>query len=193
MYRVALVMLAAMLVLGCSKNKKGADDTTATGEPFDPMADDVALTQDQDYMPGDLPVAGGTGRFGEPGSGLLDPAVDAEARMVLRDIHFAYDSSTILPNDAAILQQIGAFLKRYPNVIIQIEGHCDERGTEEYNMALGSRRANAARQFVADLGIDASRLYTISYGEMRPADPGHTEEAYAKNRRAHFLVGLAGR
>jgi peptidoglycan-associated lipoprotein len=113
--------------------------------------------------------------------------------MVLRDIHFAYDSSTILPNDAAILQQIGAFLKRYPNVIIQIEGHCDERGTEEYNMALGSRRANAARQFVADLGIDASRLYTISYGEMRPADPGHTEEAYAKNRRAHFLVGLAGR
>jgi hypothetical protein len=68
MYRVALVMLAAMLVLGCSKNKKGADDTTATGEPFDPMADDVALTQDQDYMPGDLPVAGGTGRFGRRGA-----------------------------------------------------------------------------------------------------------------------------
>jgi len=193
MHRLLLVLLAVMLVLGCSKNKKGADDTTAMGEPFDVTADDAALAQDADYLPGDMPLAEATGRFGEPGSGLLDPAVDAEARMVLRDVHFAYDSSTILPNDAAILQQIGAFLKRYPNVLIQIEGHCDERGTEEYNMALGSRRANAVRQFLADLGLDANRLYTISYGEMRPADPGRTEAAWAQNRRAHFLVGLAGR
>jgi peptidoglycan-associated lipoprotein len=91
-----------------------------------------------------------------------------------------------------VLQQIAAFLKRYPQVIIQIEGHCDERGTEEYNMALGSRRANAARQFLADLSIDPNKIYTISYGEERPFDPGHSEAAWAVNRRDHFLVGLAG-
>lgn len=195
MYRLGLIVLAVMLVLGCSRNKKSTDGSAAYGEAFDPnMADDAALTSGElgGGSPYDLAQPMGNARFFEPGSGMLDPAIDAEARMVLRDIHFAYDSSQILPNEAAILQQIAAFLKRYQQVILQIEGHCDERGTEEYNMALGSRRANAARQFLADLGIDPNRLYTISYGEMRPADPGHTEAAWAKNRRGHFLVGIAG-
>jgi len=195
MYRLGLIVLAAVLVLGCSRTKKSTDGSAAYGDAFDPnMADDAALTSGEigGTSPYDMPQAMGNARFFEPGSGMIDPAIDAEARMVLRDIHFAYDSSQILPNEAAILQQIAAFLKRYPQVILQIEGHCDERGTEEYNMALGSRRANATRQFLADLGIDPNRLYTISYGEMRPVDPGHNEEAWAKNRRCHFLIGIAG-
>ena len=68
-----------------------------------------------------------------------------------------------------------------------IEGHCDERGTNEYNMALGDRRARSARDFLVNLGVDASRISTVSYGEEKPADPGKTEEAWAKNRRAQFV------
>ena len=70
----------------------------------------------------------------------------------------------------------------------QIEGHCDERGTNEYNLALGERRANAAKQYLTTAGISAGRLSTISYGEERPLDPGHTEAAWARNRRAHFVI-----
>lgn len=195
MYRLWLILLAVVLVLGCARTKKRTEDSAVYGDAFDPnMADEAALASNElgGRSPYDMPQPMGSGRFFEPGSGMIDPAIDAEARMVLRDIHFAYDSAQILPKEAAILQQIAAFLKRYPQVILQIEGHCDERGTEEYNMALGSRRANATRQFLADLGIDPNRLYTISYGEMRPVDPGHNEEAWAKNRRCHFLIGIAG-
>jgi peptidoglycan-associated lipoprotein len=202
MQKVLVVSVAALLlVIGCSKKPARTDDFGAAdpfnvGE-FDPAAlgsSDMYADYGDSYA-GDLPIASGMGnmRFGEPGSGMLDPAIDAEAKMVFRDVHFAYDSAAILPNEAGILQQIAAFLKRYPQVIIEIEGHCDERGTEEYNMALGSRRANAVRQFLADLGVDPNRLFTISYGEMRPLNPGHDENAWAQNRRGHFLVGQVGR
>jgi peptidoglycan-associated lipoprotein len=189
---------ALLLVVGCSK-KPARTDEFGAADPFNVGEfDNAALNSGDLYgseYTGDLPVAPGLGsmRFGEPGSGMLDPAIDAEAKMVLRDVHFAYDSAAILPNEAGILQQIAAFLSRYPQVIIEVEGHCDERGTEEYNMALGSRRANAVRQFLADLGVDPNRIYTISYGEMRPLDPGHNETAWAQNRRGHFLVGQIGR
>lgn len=143
---------------------------------------------------GDLPIAVGPGAtFVEPGSGMLPPEIAAQAQAVLRDIHFPYDSSRIMPNDAEILRGIAGFMQQNQSVLLQIEGHCDERGTEEYNMALGSRRAGAVRQFLADLGVDPNRLYTISYGEERPLDPASNESAWAENRRAHFLVGLVGR
>jgi peptidoglycan-associated lipoprotein len=193
MQRMLLVLLVAGLVMGCGRSKKGADDSAVAGDGFDVDAADIAALEDGTKSAYDLPAATGNARFGEPGSGILPPAIDAEAKMVLRDIHFAYDSSTILPNDAGVLQQIAAFLNKYPEVVIQVEGHCDERGTEEYNMALGSRRANAAREFVNKLGVDANRVHVISYGEMRPAAPGHDEGAWAQNRRDHFLAGLAGK
>ena len=78
-------------------------------------------------------------------------------------------------------------MNQNPSVRVQIEGHCDERGTEEYNLALGERRANAAKQYLTTAGISAGRLSTISYGE-RPLDPGHNEAAWAKNRRDHFVI-----
>ena len=79
-------------------------------------------------------------------------------------------------------------MKKYPNVKIQIEGHCDERGTIEYNLALGERRANSAKKYLISLGMPADQISTISYGKEKPLDSGHNEEAWAKNRRDHFII-----
>ena len=107
---------------------------------------------------------------------------------LLKDIHFDFDKYDISPGDAEILKENTALLKRYPKVKIQIEGHCDERGTIEYNLALGERRANSTKKYLLSLGIHGDRISTISYGEERPLDPGHHEEAWGKNRRANFII-----
>jgi peptidoglycan-associated lipoprotein len=107
---------------------------------------------------------------------------------LLKDIHFDFDKYDIRPGDAEILKGNAALLMKYPTVKIQIEGHCDERGTIEYNLALGERRASSAKNYLLSLGLSASRISTISYGKEKPLDPGHNEEAWAKNRRAHFIV-----
>jgi peptidoglycan-associated lipoprotein len=107
---------------------------------------------------------------------------------LLKDIHFDFDKYDIRPGDAEILKENAALLKKYTNVKIQIEGHCDERGTNEYNLALGERRANSTKKYLSSLGISPDRISTISYGEERPLDPGHNEEAWAKNRRAHTII-----
>ena len=104
------------------------------------------------------------------------------------DIYFEFDRSALLPEAQEILKDKAKWLMANPDVSAIIEGHCDERGTNEYNMALGDRRAGSAETFLVDLGIGASRLSTISYGEEKPFDPGHDEEAWAKNRRAHFVI-----
>ena len=118
------------------------------------------------------------------------PGIEGEVfeSILLKDIYFDFDKYTIRPGDAEILKAIAAVLKKYPSVKIQIEGHCDERGTNEYNLALGERRANSTKDYFLSLGISKDRLSAISYGEERPLDPGHNEEAWAKNRRAHFII-----
>jgi peptidoglycan-associated lipoprotein len=107
---------------------------------------------------------------------------------LLKDIHFNFDKYDIRPGDAAILKENAALLKKFPNVKIQIEGHCDARGTIEYNLALGERRANRTKDYLLSLGISTARISTISYGKERPLDPGQNEEAWAKNRRAHTVI-----
>ncbi len=107
---------------------------------------------------------------------------------LLKDIHFNFDKYDIRPEDAAVLKENAALLKRFPNVKVQIEGHCDERGTVEYNLALGERRANRTKDYLVSLGISAARISSISYGKEKPLDSGHTEEAWAKNRRAHTII-----
>ena len=107
---------------------------------------------------------------------------------LLKDIHFDFDEYDIRPGDVEILKENAALLKKYTNVKIQIEGHCDERGTIEYNLALGERRANNTKQYLISLGVSSDRISTISYGKERPSDPGHNEEAWAKNRRAHSII-----
>jgi peptidoglycan-associated lipoprotein len=105
---------------------------------------------------------------------------------------FGYDSSVLDPAATQILDGQAAWLKQYPDVIVTIEGHADERGTREYNLALGDRRANAVKNYLLALGVSADRLLTISYGEERPADPAHDEAAWAANRRAVTVVSTTG-
>ncbi len=107
---------------------------------------------------------------------------------LLKDIHFDFDRYDVRPQDADVLKQNAAWLAKSPNAKIQVEGHCDERGTSEYNLALGERRANSTKKYLVSLGVKADRISTITYGKERPLDPSHTEEAWAKNRRAHSIV-----
>ena len=107
---------------------------------------------------------------------------------LLKDIYFEFDKYDIRPKDEEVLKENAAWLKKNPNAKIQIEGHCDERGTVEYNLALGERRANYTKKYLISLGIAPDRISTISYGKERPLDPGHNEEAWAKSRRAHIVV-----
>ncbi len=107
---------------------------------------------------------------------------------LLKDIHFDFDRYDLTPTAREILSQNGELLLKHSRANIQIEGHCDERGTIEYNLALGDRRSTSAEQYLIALGVSPNRISTISYGEEMPVDPGHTEEAWAKNRRAHFVI-----
>ena len=112
----------------------------------------------------------------------------APAVVMQEDIYFDFDKSILTASAQDNLMRKAEWLRENPDATVTIEGHCDERGTNEYNLALGDRRAESAKAFLADLGIDPARLTTISYGEERPVDPRHSEEAWAKNRRAHFVV-----
>jgi peptidoglycan-associated lipoprotein len=105
----------------------------------------------------------------------------------LKDVFFDFDKYDIRPNDAKMLDTNAAWLKSNDNLVL-IEGHCDERGTNEYNLALGERRAKATMNYLVAQGVQASRITIISYGEERPVCTAHNEECWAKNRRAHFLV-----
>jgi peptidoglycan-associated lipoprotein len=104
------------------------------------------------------------------------------------DILFEFDSASLSVEAQEILRAKAEWLRENPRARVMIEGHCDERGTNEYNLALGDRRAFSAKSFLADLGIDDSRLTTISYGEEQPIDSRSTEDAWAQNRRAHFVI-----
>lgn len=104
---------------------------------------------------------------------------------VLNDIYFDFDKYNIRPGDAETLKLNHNWFMAY-NGRVKIEGHCDERGTVEYNLVLGQKRADAAKNFMTRLGIDANRIDTVSFGKEKPIDPGHNENAWAKNRRVHF-------
>ena len=109
-------------------------------------------------------------------------------KAALKDVHFAFDSSALDEVAKQILVENSKWLKANPGVKVVIEGHCDERGTEDYNLALGERRAKAARSYLISLGVKQARMSTVSYGESIPLDPGHNESAWALNRRAHFAI-----
>ena len=115
-------------------------------------------------------------------------AMTERERFVNEDVHFDFDSSVLSAEAQQILLDKAQWLRRNSDASVTIEGHCDERGTNEYNLALGDRRANSVRAYLTDLGISASRMDTVSYGEERPLDSGHDEAAWARNRRAHFEI-----
>lgn len=111
-----------------------------------------------------------------------------KAAFVGDNVYFDFDKYDIRPDGAAIIQAKAAFMTQYAGVKSEIQGHCDERGTEVYNMALGDRRAKSVYNYITSLGVDGSRLTTVSYGKERPLDPGHNEAAWSKNRRVQFVV-----
>jgi peptidoglycan-associated lipoprotein len=112
----------------------------------------------------------------------------ATAKSPVSDINFDFDSSAIGPDARKILNANADFFSKNKVSAIVVEGHCDDRGTAEYNMALGQRRAQETKKYLVNLGINESKITTISYGDERPLDTGNNEEAWAKNRRAHFVV-----
>lgn len=115
-------------------------------------------------------------------------AVTQEKPSPFQDIRFDFDKSSIREDAKPILSAVADYMKKNRGARLQIEGHSDERGTSEYNMALGDRRAESTRAYLTSLGVPASALSTVSFGKERPLDQGHNEDAWAKNRRAHFVV-----
>lgn len=188
-----LILIAAMVVglgTGCRKKPVGVTD-----------------------IPGRTgPRSGGPGDLMGPGRGLGTESVDSgtfateegfkasptemnqgtQDREALKaqTVYFDLDSATIKSSEKAKLDEVAAYLKANPNNDVLIEGHCDERGTEGYNLSLGERRAQAAREYLVSVGASAENIYTISYGETRPADQGQGESAWSRNRRAEFVVAL---
>lgn len=131
----------------------------------------------------------------EGSSAITDEAIagdladsDSGRAMGLETVHYAYDSAVLDSKGKTTLKNNARILKDKSSVSVQIEGHTDERGGIQYNIALGERRANAARAFLIDQGVSANRVTIISYGKERPVDPGQDESAWAKNRRANFRV-----
>lgn len=117
----------------------------------------------------------------------IDPS-DPVLSAIFKNILFNYDQFSLTPQACTSLDSIAEWMKNNPRKILMIEGHCDDRGTNEYNLALGDRRANSAKTYLVQLGIDSARIYTISYGEERPIAAGNTESAWAKNRRDEFKL-----
>jgi len=111
-----------------------------------------------------------------------------QSRGLIRDPFFSYDEATLSSDAQSALTSSASWLKTNPTYNLLVEGHCDERGTEQYNLALGDRRASIVRDYLVTLGVDTARIRTVSYGEERPFDPGHNEAAWAKNRRAHLVL-----
>ncbi len=165
-----LFAVFAMLALsGCGSKEEVMMDPT----------EDLGITEDAGAISGD-----DIGLYEQP----EDTIYVEPASSVFSDIHFEFDSYNILAADEAVLQRISNWLRENDQVRVMIEGHCDERGTNEYNMALGEQRALAARRYLVGLGVGAARLGTVSYGEEQPLDPRSSEDAWTKNRRAHFVV-----
>jgi len=122
----------------------------------------------------------------------LGKTTDAVRTMLATMVHFDFDKSNIRPDDAGILDQKVGILRANGNARVRIAGHCDERGSDEYNLALGNRRATSAKQYLVSHGIDAGRIETQSFGKERPLDSGHNEDAWSKNRRDEFDVISGG-
>ncbi len=122
------------------------------------------------------------------GAAMAPAAAAAAAETAFEDIRFDFDKYNLKPEAREVLNKVGEFMKADKEATVLIEGNCDERGTTEYNLALGERRATSAAKYLIALGVDKARITTISYGEERPLDPGHNEEAWAKNRRDRFVV-----
>ncbi len=163
-------LVAAVGLTGCHHGTGGSSSSTTAGNG-------------ESGVP---PLGSGDGTGGV-GSRPIGLSGDSLTHGQFAPVLFEYDSARIRPSEESKLQTVAAYVKSNPGKLV-VEGHCDERGTAEYNRALGERRALAARDELVKLGVDTSRISTVSYGSERPADPGHDEGAWSKNRRCEFVV-----
>jgi len=194
-----LVLVSTLLALtatGCKKNPKNittipnsgsrVGGTTGPGGQIPPTTPGGALPRDGTSG---IPFStAGDGRFGGPGDPMLNANED-RSTLAPQTIYFEFDRSAIKTDEQPKLDAVGSYIKNTPGVQLKIEGNCDERGTEEYNRALGERRALAAMEYLIQKhGIESSRITTVSFGEDKPVSLDRTEEGYAKNRRADFII-----
>ncbi|HEV2453128.1 MAG TPA: peptidoglycan-associated lipoprotein Pal [Verrucomicrobiae bacterium] len=183
-YTTALALAVAIASTGC-KHRPYA----VTPIPPAPNPNVADLNGGGTIAPGPAfnPGPGGPAPIAENPDDLSNYTQDRSA-LAADTIHFAFDSAVVRDSERANLQQVASALQGDPNTKVMIEGNCDERGTEEYNRSLGERRAEAAREALVGMGVDANRIHTISYGKDKPADPGHDEAAWKQNRRDDFVL-----
>jgi peptidoglycan-associated lipoprotein len=168
-FSFAVALLVLFAAQGCSSRKKVSNDA-APPEPPPTTSDNTPPSTETPPPP---PSTGDTGE---------------ETSANLRDAYFDYDDASLREDAKAALDGNGKAMASRTSMSVVIEGHCDERGSVEYNLALGEKRARAAKEYLVTYGVSPSRMTTISYGKERPFDPGHTEESWAQNRRAHFVA-----
>jgi len=184
---LALVVPGLMMFWGCTPKSVGPDDDQAgNGGVNTPTRTDDSDSPTPTPIPYDQNQGNNQPSDDDDDRDLEN--TEQGRKFVNEDIHFEFDSSALSSQAQGILKDKANFMNQHKKSSVTVEGHCDERGTNEYNLALGDRRAESVKSFLLKLGISASRMKTISYGEERPLDPGHDEEAWAKNRRAHFLL-----
>ena len=180
----AVLAVLMLFAFGCSKKQEVKSSETAPA-PSAPAAKEGGIATETLTPETPSPSAAERERLAAAEAGA---AVTREKSSPFQDIQFDYNQSAIREDAKRILADVADYLKQNKGAKLLIEGHCDERGTPEYNMALGDRRAASARAYLASLGVPASALSTISLGKEKPLDPGHDEAAWAKNRRAHFVL-----
>jgi peptidoglycan-associated lipoprotein len=178
-----LTLLLTLVLIGCAKRPA----TTAVSAP--PPTTGSATVTPPPPTTAITPLSPGTTVTPPAAAPPTRPPVDQFHPVAeLQDIHFDFDKYDIRPGDAKILDTNATWLKSHEDQLLLVEGHCDERGTNEYNLALGERRAKATMNYLVSQGVQANRVTIISYGEERPLCTEHNETCWAKNRRAHFLV-----
>jgi len=195
---VIFVLCIGLVLMGCPKKTVVKDEPSAKADAAKIEAERVAKEKEKEAKEKEVKEKEAARLIEEQAKKEFErslvakrtPGIEGEVfeSSLLKPIRFDFDKYDIRLADAEILKGNSALLKKFPNVKIQIEGHCDERGTNEYNLALGERRANSTKKYLTSLGVTADRVSTISYGEEKPMDPDHNEEAWTKNRRANFLI-----
>jgi peptidoglycan-associated lipoprotein len=184
---LAAILITAMIAFGC---RTRVQDRPVTQPEVTDTAPDISPTPvptpETSVQPDDFVQEQVT--TDEIPADIAEANRLAHERGWLRDAFFNYDEASLSADAQEALTVSAQWLKNNPNYRLTVEGHCDERGTEQYNLALGDRRANVAKDYLVTLGVDASRIQTVSYGEERPFETGSSDAAWAQNRRAHLVL-----
>jgi len=187
-WAVLVLSVAALVAAGCAK-KQTVKSEGAQAPPAAAPAPTVVTEAPVKEAP-PAPVETAPAPPPAPVAAAPAPGVSVTEEKISQfdDVRFDFDKSVVKEDGRKTCQVVADYLKSHPGAKMLIEGHCDERGTSEYNMALGERRATAVMSYLVSLGVPKAALTTVSFGKEKPLDPGHSEEAWAKNRRAHFVL-----